>query len=452
MHVSSLTPKMCPSSPSRRTKTALLIAASLGWFFGGMQILLTNLGMRAASLDLMDRAGMLDLALFTEFIRRTPDLLDPELAQLNAWNTMVSQWYAWFQCSFLLGAAMGGYLFGKLGDRYGRTKMLGISIVVFSGFTGLAWFAQSPLQLLCVRFLACLGVGGAWPNGVALVSEIWGDKARPILGSAIGMAGNLGIFAMSSLAALYDVTPGSWRWVLLVNTTPVLLGWFVVLFLPESTGWKQLSKPEGSPPSPPPSVFRGNPLKLVLIGIALATVPLIGGWGSANWMMPWADEVGAQTGNQALKAHIGMARSLTSILGSLFAGLLAVWMGRRRLYFLTSLGALMAAQYTFWMTTPSDAGFLIAAALLGLFNGLYFGWLPFYLPELFPTRIRATGAGVSFNFGRILTAGTIFATGALMSFFDGQYAHIGRVTSLIFCFGMALALIAPDTRGRDMTK
>ena len=107
MHVSSLTPKMCPSSPSRRTKTALLIAASLGWFFGGMQILLTNLGMRAASLDLMDRVGMLDLALFTEFIRRTPDLLDPELAQLNAWNTMVSQWYAWFQCSFLLGAAMG---------------------------------------------------------------------------------------------------------------------------------------------------------------------------------------------------------------------------------------------------------------------------------------------------------------------------------------------------------
>ena len=154
MHLSSLTPKMCPSSPSRRTKTALLIAASLGWFFGGMQILLTNLGMRAASLDLMDRVGMLDLALFTELIRRTPDLLDPELAQLNAWNTMGSQWYAWFQCSFLLGAAMGGYLFGKLGDRYGRTKMLGISIVVFSGFTGLAWFAQSPLQLLCVRFLA----------------------------------------------------------------------------------------------------------------------------------------------------------------------------------------------------------------------------------------------------------------------------------------------------------
>ena len=147
MHVSSLTPKMCPSSPSRRTKTALLIAASLGWFFGGMQILLTNLGMRAASLDLMDRVGMLDLALFTEFIRRTPDLLDPELAQLNAWNTMVSQWYAWFQCSFLLGAAMGGYLFGKLGDRYGRTKMLGISIVVWGweghGRTGLPWSPKS---------------------------------------------------------------------------------------------------------------------------------------------------------------------------------------------------------------------------------------------------------------------------------------------------------------------
>ena len=429
-----------------------MVAAFLGWFFGGMQILLTNLGMRAASLDLMGRQGMLEFAVFTDLNQRAGELVGTELAQLNAWNTMASQWYAWFQCAFLFGAAAGGYLFGKLGDRYGRTKMLGISIIWFAGFTGLAWFAQSPHQLLFIRFLACLGIGGAWPNGVALVSETWPDKARPVLASAIGMAGNLGIFTMSSLAAMYEVTPASWRWVLLVNSSPVLLGCFVLLCLPESPAWRKQSQEAEIKVQSSPSVFRGNYLKAALIGIGLATIPLIGGWGSANWMMPWADEIGSQTGKNDLKAHIGMVRSMTSILGSFSAGMLAVWMGRRRMYFLTSLGALVAAQYAFWITAPGDSGFLVGVALLGLFNGFYFGWLPFYLPELFPSRIRSTGAGVSFNSGRILTALTIFATGALMNFFEGDYARIGRVTSLVFLFGMVLVLIAPDTSKRDMAR
>ena len=191
-------------------------------------------------------------------------------------------------------------------------------------------------------------------------------------------------------------------------------------------------------------------MRCVFIGIGLATIPLIGGWGSANWMMPWADEIGSQIGKEDLKAHIGMARSLTSIVGSFFAGMLAVWMGRRRMYFLISLGALLTAQYAFWMTVPGDFSFLVGAAFLGLFNGFYFGWLPFFLPELFPTSIRSTGIGVSFNFGRILTALTIFATGALMTAFESDYARIGRITSLIFLFGMILVSFAPDTSRRNM--
>ena len=172
---------MCPSSPSRRTKTALLIAASLGWFFGGMQILLTNLGMRAASLDLMDRVGMLDLALFTEFIRRTL------IFWIRSWHSSMhgTPWSLNGMHGFNAPSFWGGYgglPVWKTRDRYGRTKMLGISIVVFSGFTGLAWFAQSPLQLLCVRFLACLGweghgrTGLPWSpkSGVTRHGRFWG--------------------------------------------------------------------------------------------------------------------------------------------------------------------------------------------------------------------------------------------------------------------------------------
>src|SRR5262249_4570370 len=87
---------------------------------------------------------------------------------------------------------------------------------------------------------------------------------------------------------------------------------------------------------------------------------------------------------------------------------------------------------------------------LGFFSGIYFGWLPLFLPELFPTRIRSTGSGVSFNFGRIVTAATILATGVLIKVFEGDYARIGRVTSLIFAVGLVVIWFAPDTSRNEL--
>ena len=95
---------------------------------------------------------------------------------------------------------------------------------------------------------------------------------------------------------------------------------------------------------------------------------------------------------------------------------------------------------------------MISVALWGFFNGIFFGWLPFFLPELFETKVRATGAGVSFNFGRILTASFIFLTPAVTMYFVSNYAHIGRVTTLVYLFGMLAVLLAPDISKRDMDK
>jgi hypothetical protein len=99
---------------------------------------------------------------------------------------------------------------------------------------------------------------------------------------------------------------------------------------------------------------------------------------------------------------------------------------------------------------PTDTSFLLWVAALGFFSGIYFGWLPLFLPELFPTRVRSTGAGVSFNFGRIVTAVTVFATGALKQYFEGDYARIGQVTSLIFAVGLVAIWLAPDTSRRQL--
>jgi hypothetical protein len=95
------------------------------------------------------------------------------------------------------------------------------------------------------------------------------------------------------------------------------------------------------------------------------------------------------------------------------------------------------AQWTFWRVYPTDRSFLYWVSALGFFSGLYFGWLPLCLPELFPTRVRSTGAGVSFNFGRIITAVTVFGSGLLLDYFKGDFAQIGRVTSLIFALALS---------------
>jgi predicted MFS family arabinose efflux permease len=168
---------------------------------------------------------------------------------------------------------------------------------------------------------------------------------------------------------------------------------------------------------------------------------MIGGWGTANWMNPRAEEVGAAE----LKAYVLQTRSLTGIIGSLLGGWIANAMGRRLSYFLVSLLSLAFAQYIFLFLTPTDDSFLYWVAALGFVSGVYFGWLPLCLPELFPTHYRATGAGIGFNFGRIVTAITIFIGGALMQFFEGRYDRVGQWTSLLFVLGMIFIWFAPDT-------
>lgn len=451
--------KLARNSISTTGRYLILATVFLGWLFAGVQMSITSLAMRSASIDLLSRSGSLDLEKFNELNRKfkkkkfdedSSVAVSDEERQAIQWRALAAQWFAWYICAFLFGAAAGGLAFGWLGDRIGRSKAIAASILCYSLVSGAAYFAQSPLQLLLLRFVACMGVGGMWPNGVALVSEAWSKMSRPMVSGVIGTAANVGIFLMATIATYFPITPDDWRWVMLAGATPALLGLFVLAAVPESPRWLAARDEQTAgkkPAAPVAEVFRSPFLKVTILGILLATIPLMGGWGSANWMIPWADEAGetADPPNPGLKAQVGQARALTGMLGSLLGGWIGSFLGRRRTYFLISLAALCCAQYAFWFTVPTDVSFLYWVGALGFFSGIYFGWLPLFLPELFPTRVRSTGAGVSFNFGRILTALTIVATGALMAYFAGDYAKIGRVTSLVFLFGMIVIWFAPDT-------
>jgi hypothetical protein len=405
----------------------VLITAFLGWMCAGWQLAISSIAMRDAAKDLL----------------------------VDASESEVAAWFGRLTCAFLLGAAFGGYVFGVVGDRYGRAKAMGLAILWYSGFSAATVFVSDPWQLWVLRFLTCMGVGGMWPNGIALVSEAWPNISRPFLAGAIGTAANFGIMLLSGIASWKPVTVDDWRWIMWFGATPFALGLFVLLTVPESQHWLALQSREGDIAKPKRAgigeIFSRPFLATTLLGIALGTIPLFGGWGCSNWAMPWAAEVGSPE----LKAHLSLARSLPGTISSLLGGGVAMLIGRRLAYFLASLGSLVSAQILFLCLTPEadHFWFIFWFASLGFFSGFFFGWLPLCLPELFPTRVRSTGAGVSFNWGRIATAIGVVASGELLrTVFQGNYSQVGSVTGLIYALGMVVILFTPDTSKRSLNE
>lgn len=444
----------------------VLVCAFLGWLFAGFHMSISQLVAQPAAISLLGAAGRLDVERYSDLNRQLPKKYDidvppagwtsQDLKQFEASKVLIARWFAWYQCSFLFGAATGGLVFGRLGDRIGRAKAMGLSILTYSLMALASYFSDSPEALLICWFLACTGVGGMWPNGVALVSEAWSGMSRPMVAGVIGTAANIGIFLFATLATQFKITPDDWRWVMLVGSGPCVLGMFALLFVPESPRWLATrslqSHPKTSSTQAQIRIFRPPLLQVTLVGILLATIPIIGGWCTANWMVPWAENAGATASppNPFLKAQVNQARSITGIVGSLLGGWIGSLVGRRLTYALVSACCLSVSQYTFWRVVPTDDSFLYWVAALGFFSGIYFGWLPLFLPELFPTQVRSTGAGVSFNFGRIATAVTVSLAGTLMSYFQGDYAQIGRLTSLFFALGIVAVFLAPDTSRNEL--
>jgi MFS transporter, SHS family, sialic acid transporter len=402
-------------------KWMVLLAAFLGWMFDGLEMGIFPLAARPALQDLL---GVAD-------------------------DKIIGQWMGYITALFLIGAACGGFVFGWLGDRIGRVRTMVLSILAYSIFTGLCFFANAPWQLGLYRFLAALGMGGEWSLGVALVMECWPEKHRPILAGAIGAASNFGFGLIALLGLFFRIEVDSWRWVMLAGAAPAILAFLILMFVPESERWKDSVKKGASKPMR--EIFSPTFLKTTLLAIAFASVALIGTWGSVQWIPLW---VGKMTAGQNLpyaKAASQFAMAIGAIIGCFAGSLFGQKFGRRWTYFGLCLGSLILCAILFRGFKAYDTGlFLITVGLVGGVTAAFYGWLPLYLPELFPTRIRATGQGVSFNFGRVLAAVGALTQGQLVASYGGSYASAGSVVTLIYILGMILIWLAPETKGRPL--
>ncbi|MFM7163537.1 MAG: MFS transporter, partial [Planctomycetaceae bacterium] len=309
-----------------------------------------------------------------------------------------------------------------------------------------------PYELLALRFFSGMGVGGMWPTGVALASEAWSDVSRPLLSGLLGTAANVGIVCMGVWAYLVPISHETWRTALFWTGSPLLLGLLVLARVPESPSWLQARLTQargGAPPRILRDLLRPPLLRMTLLGICLGAIPLLGGWGVTAWLIPWSDQV-LGAGDPRAKALTSILRAGGGSIGSLLGGWIANLLGRRVTYFLISLVTLLISEFIYFQLAPGQPLFSPMVFVVGGISTIFFGWLPLYLPELFPSHARAAGSGISFNSGRILTALGVLATGAITAAFGGDYAAAGRVTSLIYALGMVVILFAPDTSGRTL--
>ena len=368
-------------------------------------------------------------------------------------------WFARFTAALMLGAAIGGILLGSLGDRVGRTRALGISIAIYSVFAGMGAFVRTQEQMLSLRFAVGLGVGGVWPNAVALAAECWPDKSRPIVAGLMGAALNSGILMLSQIARTWHITPESWRWIFWLAAAPLVLALLVLLALPESPLWlasrqksaeantradRQAGEEHSLSSSPIRQLLRPPLLRLTLIGILLGSIPMLGAWAASKWMIPWADKVGGAT-QAGYKAITQGWWALGAVLGSYTGAQIAAWLGRRRAYAIISGGATALTLLMFLATAPLKALFLPTVFAQGFVATLFFGWLPLYLPELFPTHVRAAGSGIAYNVGRFATAVGVFFAGILFAAMGGSYSRVGSLCGLIYALGLIVIWWAPDT-------
>jgi MFS family permease len=392
------------------------VAAWLGWLFDGLDMHLYTL---------------VALPFVAELLR--VETSDPD----------VGAYTAYIQAAFLFGWAIGGAFFGRIGDKLGRSRALVLTILTYAIFTGLSFVATDWWHLLIFRFLAALGIGGEWAVGAALLSETWPKRWRPWLAAVLQSGVNVGIMLASLAVLVLSGFPP--RTVFLVGILPALLTLWIRRAVPETDDWHAAKAEHGANEPGIADLFRGDVRRTTLLSIGVCALSLSAHWAFVFWsaqQLRSLSEVAAWTPAEQSRL-VSNAMSLlmiTSITGNFFAAWLA-----RRIGYRASIAAMClvyaGAMLVTYGTVRDYRQILWMWPILGASSGL-FALFTMYLPPLFPTLLRTTGAGFCYNIGRIAAAvGTLFF---------GLYSRVSDFRMALFYTGFVfipaglLALLLPS--------
>jgi MFS family permease len=457
-----------PSSPTPPTDTnqgpwyqgltsyhwLVLTVASLGWFFDTMDQQLFNLARNPAVKELLHSQGS-----------------DPKaVAYYGGVATSI----------FIIGWAIGGLIFGILGDKLGRVKTMLMTILIYSAFTGLSALSVSVWDFSFYRFLSGLGVGGEFAVGVSLVAEVMPDRARP---RALGWLQGLSAIG-NMVAALVSIGFGlleqsgyiksSWRPTFMVGIAPALLAIVIFRRLKEPEKWvKEVAeakkfKGEGKHQLGSLAELFGDPRwrRHTLAGMALAFAGVVGLWGIGFFSPELIDTVFRETfrkqglTEQQIAGKLTIWKGITFLIQNFgaFWGVYAfsratTYTGRKPAFVAALLLAMTSTACTFWfLNSITDIFWMIP--IMGFCQISLFGGYAIYFPELFPTRLRSTGTSFCYNVGRLVAATGPFAQGLLTAFFRDHFAQPIRYAGVAMCSVFLVGLLAlpflPETAGKPL--
>ncbi len=405
-----------------RYQILVLVVAWLGWIFDSMDATIYNLVLTPALRELLAP-------------RNSPDEIG---------------WYGGIILAiFLIGWAVGGVLFGILADRLGRARTLVITILIYAVFTGLAGLAHTWWELGLYRFLTALGIGGEWAAGATLVAEVWPERLRVKGAGALQSAWGAGYFLAAGLYLLFGGL--GWRVMFFLGLAPALVAMLARLKVREPERWRA-AKAAGERPRIA-ELFSPAHRRDTIVGAALAFVAVFGLWGATNWTPSLVREIVEPAGLGAAEitrkvSYAVMFLNVGAIAGYFAFAPIAERIGRRGAFLLMMIGAAIALPATFFLPGSYTHALVLLPALGFFTNGIFSGF-PVYLPELYPTHIRGTGAGFCFNAGRILAASGPFLTGYLVVHL-GTFARAASAMAVVYVLGTLALLFARETRGKAL--
>ena len=431
----------------------VFIVASAAWFFDCLDQRLFSLARIPALTSLMQGST------------------GPEI---QAFGKVVTAW-------FLIGWGIGGMIFGALGDRYGRSKMLMVTILIYSGFTGLTFVSVGKLDFTIYRFLTGLGVGGVFGLAVALIAETVPSGARvqslgllqvlSTIGNVTAGFCKMGIDSLQASGTLS--AENGWRWMFLIGALPAVMIIFTRKKLKEPEPWLRLKAegklPKGSIFSPYVSLLSdARWRKNLIVGALIASTGVVGLWAIGEYAVDLQKTV-FQTHYEktgltpaAAKAQAANAISYAYLLNMLGAAT-GMWLftrmahafGRKPAFIVGFTAALFVTAFVYWkMDSPQDAYWmmpLMGAVQLGPFAGF-----AIYLPELFPSRLRSTGISFCYNLGRFAAAAGSFYSAILTKDVFGKFAqplplrYSAMTMCVIFLVGIITVFFAPETKGKPL--
>jgi MFS family permease len=420
-----------------RYQWTVLVAAWLGWGF-----------------DVFD-------ALLFNYIapNSVPVLLGLELGSQEA-RAATPYWTGLLTAMLLIGWAIGGVLFGVVCDRIGRVRTMMLTMLLYALGTAACAFAPNIWVFMLFRIVASLGIGGEWAAGASMVAEVMPANRRVEAGALLYTASPLGLFLATFVTYnisgvwLAHAPEMSWRIVFLCGLIPAAIAFIVRRFLHEPEGW---AKERGqSPPVRLAELFAVPIRRLTICGTLTALVALIAWWSSNAFLPTVATELARETARangldatatvmliERWKMHATLAFNVGGLIGILVSIPIAKRFGRRAMfgiYFAVSSLAI----FTAFGVELSGLSRLLSYVVVGI--GVYgvAGVFAFYLPELFPTRVRASGSGFCYNVGRIIAAPGPFIVGAIAA--QGNASEAIFYVGFIPLLGLLLLPIIVETK------